>query len=317
MEKGFYTNPASLSNDKFNLVLPSLEMGVGSFTEIATIPFSSLGEGDFDAINEVLSKLTGTIPVLDMKASSSLALFGFGASINASLGLYTSGEGISVGLIPFMNIAASLGYGHSFGLKEGIRVEVGAMTHFSSFFYSSPLGIEEVVDTIVSESPEKLRLKLTDTAFSLDLGTTLRFDNGFSLALTMVDIGEGTDSVDIVTGEVERLKSDFSINFGSGWERVFWGWLGVKASLDFSDIVGFTKDVSFPNLLYHTNMGLKVNLTKGIGLMGGLKGGYPTLGADLMRRFIDLFVLYTMDEYSDYVGYNPRDSLSVQLRMVF
>ena len=64
VEKGFYTNPASLSNDKFNLVLPSLEMGVGSFTEIATIPFSSLGEGDFDAINEVLSKLTGTIPVL-------------------------------------------------------------------------------------------------------------------------------------------------------------------------------------------------------------------------------------------------------------
>ena len=44
VEKGFYTNPASLSNDKFNLVLPSLEMGVGSFTEIATIPFSSLGK---------------------------------------------------------------------------------------------------------------------------------------------------------------------------------------------------------------------------------------------------------------------------------
>ena len=141
--------------------------------------------------------------------------------------------------------------------------------------------------------------------------------NGFSFAMSLLDIGKGFDSVDIITGEKERVKSNFYLNVGSGWERVFWKWLGIKASLDFNDIVGFVKNASFSNFLYHTNMGLKLNLTKGIGVMCGLKGGYPSLGADLKLWFIDLSVLYTMDEYSEYVGYNPRDTLSVLLRLEF
>ena len=311
--KGFYTNPASLSNDSFNLVLPAIEMGVGSFSEIITIPFSS---GDNDAINEVLSKLTGTIPILDVKTSSSLVLFGFGVSFDASAGLYTSGEGLSVGLIPFMKVAGSLGYGHGFDINDNLRLEVGGVAHTSAFFYSTPIGIEELVG-LFSSSGDSIGLKFTNFTFSMDLGTTLRLQNGLSFALSLSDMGTGTDSIDIITGDTEKFESDFTINIGSGWERIFWKWFGVKASLDFCDVVGFAKDATFANLLYHTNMGLKLNFTKGLGLMCGMKGGYPSLGADLKLWIIDLSVLYTMDEYSEYVGYNPRDTLSVLLRLEF
>ncbi|MGN1190590.1 MAG: hypothetical protein ACI4SL_09380 [Candidatus Ornithospirochaeta sp.] len=315
--KGFYTNPAALSNDKFNLVLPALEVGVGSFSEIVTIPFSALGDGNFDAINEVLSKLTGTIPILDVKASSSLTLFGFGAAIDASGGIYTSGEGISVGLIPFLKVAGSFGYGRGFDIRDDIKLEVGAVAHVSSFFYSSPIGVSELLDLFASSSLGNFGLKFTNMTFTMDVGTTLRLDDGLSFALALTDMGKGVNSVDMITGEEEKFDSDFSINIGGGWERVFWKWLGIKASIDFNDIVGFVKDASFSNFLYHTNMGLKVNLTKGIGLMCGLKGGYPSLGADLKLWFIDLSVLYTMDEYSEYMGYNPRDTLSLLLRLEF
>lgn len=317
VNKGFYTNPAALSNDKFNLVLPALEVGVGSFSEIITIPFSSLADGDFNAINEVLSKLTGTIPILDVKASSSLALFGFGASIDASGGIYTSGEGISVGLVPFLKVAGSFGYGRGFDIREDMTLEVGAMAHVSSFFYSSPIGVSELLNMVSSADFGTLGLKFTKMSFTMDVGTTLRLDNGFSFAVALTDMGAGSDSVNVITGEAEKFESDFSLNLGTGWERVFWKWLGVKASIDFNDVVGFVKDASLSNLLYHTNMGLKVNLTKGIGLMCGLKGGYPSLGADLKLWFIDLSVLYTMDEYSEYMGYNPRDTLSLLLRLEF
>lgn len=317
VEKGFYTNPASLSNDKFNLVLPALEVGVGSFSDVVKISFSSFEDDGFDAINEVLSKLTGTIPILDIKASTSLVLFGFGAAADVSGGIYTSGEGISVGLVPFLKVGGSLGYGHGFDINDTMRLEVGTTAHVSSFFYSSPIGVEEVVNLFSPSSSGNLGLKFTNFTFSMDLGTTLRFNNGFSVALALNDMGAGTDSVDIITGEVEKSKSTFSLNIGGGWERVFWKWLGVKASLDFNDIIGFAKDTSLPNFLYHTNMGLKVNLTKGLGLMCGLKGGYPSFGADLKLWFLDLSVLYTMDEYSEFMGYNPRDTLSVLLRLEF
>ena len=315
--KGFYTNPASLSNDSFNLVLPAIEMGVGSFSEIITIPFSSLSKGDYDAVNEVLSKLTGTIPILDVKTSSSLVLFGFGACFDASTGLYTSGEGISVGFIPYLKFGGSFGYGHGFDINEDIRLEVGAVAHMSSSFYSSPVGISELMNMLSTSAIDALGLKYAESTFSFDLGTTVRLQNGLSFALSLSDMGTGTDSVDIITGDTEKFESDFTINIGSGWERVFWKWFGVKASLDFCDVVGFARDATFANFLYHTNMGLKLNFTKGLGLMCGLKGGYPSLGADLKLWVIDLSVLYTMDEYSEYVGYNPRDTLSVLLRLEF
>lgn len=314
--KGFYTNPASLSNDSFNLVLPAIEMGVGSFSEIITIPFSSIKGDDFDSINAVLSKLTGTIPILDLKASSSLVLFGFGVSFDASAGLYTSGEGISVGLIPYLKFGGSFGYGHGFDINDNLRIEVGGVAHTSAFFYSIPIGIEELVG-LFSSSGGSIGLKFTNFTFSMDLGTTLRLQNGLSFALALSDMGTGTDSIDIITGDTEKFESDFTINIGSGWERVFWKWFGVKASLDFCDVVGFARDATFANFLYHTNMGLKFNFTKGFGLMCGLKGGYPTLGADLKLWFIDFSLLYTMDEYSEYMGYNPRDTLSILLRLEF
>ena len=318
VEKGFYINPASLSNDKFNLVLPSLEVGVGSFSEIIEVSSNAFNSDDFvDSANQVLSKLTGTIPILNINASSSLVLFGLGGSLNLSGGLNTSGEGLSVGLIPFLKIASSFGYGHGFDISDNMRLEVGGVAHVSSFFYSSPVGIAELVDVLATSTLDSIELKYTNTSFSMDLGTTLRLQNGFSFAMSLLDIGKGFDSVDIITGEKERVKSNFYLNVGSGWERVFWKWLGIKASLDFNDIVGFVKNASFSNFLYHTNMGLKLNLTKGIGVMCGLKGGYPSLGADLKLWFIDLSVLYTMDEYSEYVGYNPRDTLSVLLRLEF
>lgn len=315
--KGFYTNPASLSNDSFNLVLPAIEMGVGSFSEIITIPFSSLSNGDYDAVNEVLSKLTGTIPILDVNTSSSLVLFGFGASFDASTGLYTSGEGISVGLIPYLKFGGSFGYGHGFDINEDIRLEVGAVAHMSSSFYSSPVGISELMNMLSTSAIDALGLKYAESTFSFDLGTTVRLQNGLSFAMTLSDIGNGSESVDIVTGDKEKFKSDFTLNIGSGWERVFWKWFGVKASIDFCDVVGFVKEATLTNFLYHTNMGLKFNFTKGFGLMCGLKGGYPTLGADLKLWFIDFSLLYTMDEYSEYMGYNPRDTLSILLRLEF
>ena len=315
--KGFYTNPASLSNDSFNLVLPAIEMGVGSFSEIITIPFSSLSKGDYDAVNEVLSKLTGTIPIIDVKISSSLVLFGFGASFDASTGLYTSGEGISVGLIPYLKFGGSFGYGHGFDINEDIRLEVGAVAHMSSSFYSSPVGISELMNMLSTSAIDALGLKYAESTFSFDLGTTVRLQNGLSFAMTLSDIGNGSESVDIVTGDKEKFKSDFTLNIGSGWERVFWKWFGVKASIDFCDVVGFVKEATLTNFLYHTNMGLKFNFTKGFGLMCGLKGGYPTLGADLKLWFIDFSLLYTMDEYSEYMGYNPRDTLSILLRLEF
>lgn len=316
-EKGFYSNPAALSTDNFSLVLPALEVGVGSFTEIMTIPFSKVAEGDMNAVNDILSKFTGTIPILDVKASSSLNIFGFGTALDVEGGLYTSGEGISVGLIPFVKVGGSVGYGKGFEIKDGMKLEVGGVGHMAMFFYSSPIDVSSLLDSLSKGDFEKISLRYSNTSVTVDLGTTLRFDNGFSLAMALNGIGKGSDGVDFITGEPLDYRSEFSLDFGAGWERVFYKWIGVKTAIDFTDTVGFIKDPSFASFLYHTNMGLKLNLTKGLGFMCGLKGGYPSLGMDLKLWFIDLSVLYTMDEYSDKMGFNPRDALSLLLRLEF
>ena len=111
-------------------------------------------------------------------------LFGFGVSFDASAGLYTSGEGLSVGLIPFMKVAGSLGYGHGFDINDNLRIEVGGVAHTSAFFYSIPIGIEELVG-LFSSSGGSIGLKFTNFTFSMDLGTTLRLQNGLSLGFLL------------------------------------------------------------------------------------------------------------------------------------
>ena len=44
-------------------------------------------------------------------------------------------------------------------------------------------------------------------------------------------MGTGTDSIDIITGDIEKFESDFTINIGSGWERIFWKWFGMDRNL--------------------------------------------------------------------------------------
>ncbi|MGN1164402.1 MAG: hypothetical protein ACI4S4_06335 [Candidatus Ornithospirochaeta sp.] len=315
--RGFFVNPASFSTEKFSLVVPSLEVGVGSISDIVAIPFSSLMDLDAEALDDTMGRITGLMPLLIMKASLSLSLFGFGGALDASGGVFTSGEGISAGIVPFVKIAGTIGCGHSFDLREGLDLEVGIAAHTNLFFYSSPLDISSVGASLTEGLSDNVSMNLSSLNLSFDVGSTLRLGNGFSSGLVLSGLGKGFEMKDIVSEDDFTLPLSSSLDVGFGWERVFWKWLGIKAAVDIKDLSGLIKSFSFPNLLYHTNMGLGINFTKGIGIMCGLKGGFPSLGVDLKLFMVDVFVLYTVDEYSDSVGYNPRDTLSLVARLEF
>ena len=316
-ERGFFVNPASLSTDDFSLVLPSLEVGIGSVSDIATIPFSSLEKLDADAIGETLGKVSGSMPILTAKSSISFSLFGFGAAFDLSGGVFTSGEGFAAGLVPFMKVAGTLGYGRSFVLSEKMDLEVGASAHTNLFFYSSPIGVSSLSATLVNGLEDNIRMNLSSLYFSVDVGSTLRLKSGFAFGVTLSDMGKDLMIEDIVTETGFYVPFTSSLGVGASWERVFWKWLGVKAALDVKDLGSLFSSPSFPSLLYHTNMGMALSLSKSLELMCGLKGGYPSFGADFKLFFIDLSLLYTVDEYSDKVGYNPRDTLSLIVRLEF
>lgn len=314
--KGFSVNPAALSTDKFSLILPSVSLGVGSFYDIMGLPFNEIMEGKLGAVSEILTKLTGFIPLLDAQLSSSLVLHGFGFSIDGDLAVYSLGEGLSTGLVPCLKTGTTFGYGHRFSLTPSLDLEAGIVAHNTSFFYSTPIDINLALDLVLQDM-ENLNFSFAKTSLFFDVGTTLRSSSGFSLALSANGIGGSFTSRDVVKDETVTLYPEFSLDAGVGWERVFWSWLGLKAALDIKDITGLFSDLSFSELLYHMNMGMKLNLTKGLGLMCGLKGGYPSFGLDLKLFFFDLSLLYTTDEYSEKMGYNPRDTLSVLVGLEF
>lgn len=316
-ERGFFVNPASLSTKKFSLVLPSLEIGVGSISDIIDIPFSDLEKMDAGALDQTLGKISGVMPLVMAKAAVSTDIFGLGAAFDSSLGVFASGEGFSAGIVPFLKLAGTLGYGHSFALSERLDLEVGVAAHSNFFFYSSPLSVSSAASVLTDGLGGNVSMNLSSANLTFDVGTTIRSKNGLSFGLVLSGMGDDLEMKDMVTESEFTLERKSSLDVGLGWERVFWKWLGVKAALDVKDLTGLFSSFSFPSFLYHSNMGLGINFTKGLGLMCGLKGGFPSFGVDIKLFFLDVFVLYTVDEYSEKVGYNPRDTLSLVARIAF
>ncbi|MDD7270348.1 MAG: hypothetical protein PUH25_00550, partial [Spirochaetales bacterium] len=82
------------------------------------------------------------------------------------------------------------------------------------------------------------------------------------------------------------------------------------------DLVDITR-INLNNALYHLNLGGYFGIWNNLGLYGGLKGGYPSFGLKLKLLFMESYVTYTINEYSEFVGYNPKDTLSFSFRLLF
>lgn len=302
-EDGFSVNPAALASDGFELILPSFEAAVTNVNALLNSDIKGVLNKDTTAMMDMLSLLSGSSYFIDGKISSSLIIKGFGVSFSLKSGLYTSGESISAYVTVPIEGVLSLGYAHEFDLNNSYKLSIGGVLHTNLRYYIKPVDVTTFVD--VATGDEKLDLSfIKESNLTLDLGATLKMPYGFSSALTIDHI-----TLKNLKG---NLKYDLSLSTSLGWSYKY-GPLRLSLAMDLVDITR----IQINNALYHLNLGGYIGLWNNLGLYGGLKGGYPSFGLKLKLLFMESYITYTINEYSEFVGYNPKDTLSFSFRLFF
>lgn len=302
-EDGFSVNPAALANERFMLILPSFEAGVTNVNALLNSDIRAVLKKDTTAMMDMLSLLSGSSYFIDGKISSSLIIKGFGVSFSLKSGIYTSGESISAYVTVPIESVLSFGYAHEFDLNDSYKLSVGGVFHTNLRYYIKPVDISTFVD--VATGDEKLDLSfIKESNLTLDLGATLKMPYGFSSALTIDHI--------TLKNFKGNLKYDLALSTSLGWSYKY-GPLRLSLAMDLVDITR----INLNNALYHLNLGGYIGIWNNLGLYGGLKGGYPSFGLKLKLLFMESYVTYTINEYSEFVGYNPKDTLSFSFRLLF
>ncbi len=302
-EDGFSINPAALASDSFQLILPSFEAGVTNVNALLNADIKGVLKKDTKAMMDMLSLLSGSSYFIDGKISSSVIIKGFGLSFSLKSGLYTSGESISAYVTVPIEGVLSLGYAHEFDLNDNYKLSVGGVLHTNIRYYIKPVDVSTFVD--VASGTAKLDLSfIKESNLTLDLGATIKMPYGFNGALTVNNI--------TLKNFKGNLNYNISLSTSLGWSYKY-GPLRLSLAMDLVDLAR----MNLNNALYHLNLGGYIGLWNNFGLYGGLKGGYPSFGLKLKLFFMESYVTYTINEYSEYMGYNPKDTLSFSFRLLF
>ncbi|MGN0906884.1 MAG: hypothetical protein ACI4NM_07035 [Bullifex sp.] len=311
-DDAFFTNAGAVTDKGFTLVLPSIRADLLNVGHLKDIDLEKITHGDMAAVSDAVSFLSGSAPIVRLSLGSGMRIRGFSLGLDATAGLFSKGESVAAEFTGYVDSAVSAGYSHRFTLSDEYALTVGGMGHLNLRFSTTAVDVNTFVDYATKRSTKLIGGIVKGYGVSLDLGATLEMPYGFSAAITMNDI-----SIPYKYSGGTTLSVPCNLTLGTGWRMRLLGFLDLQAAVDLTDIIGLCMNFSGSQILYHTNMGAGIGLWDVLSLYGGLKGGYPSFGARLKLFFAELSASYTISEYSAYMGYNPKDMLSISLRLVF
>ena len=308
-EDACFVNPAN-NDESFRLILPSVEFGVSNPRELlATL--NSVIKKDVNKMLDALSILSGSSYLASIKLSGMMIIKGFSIQGDLRLGLYTRGESISASISIPTEAVLTIGYSHIFEFENDYSLSIGGNAHLNHREYSIPIDAASFVNYYVNKK-ELIEGRIIGSNISFDLGATFNLPYGFNTSLTLEDIAFDIKYKDSNNIEERIVKIPLSLCLSLGYKDKF-GPFTFMGAIDLVDVLKINSN----NFFYHLNMGAGVEIWKNIGLYGGLKGGYPSFGLKLKLFFFELFASYEINDYSKYVGYNPKDTLSIMIRLFF
>ena len=304
-----FVNSAN-NNDNFRLILPSLELSVSNPRELLST-LDSVIKKDVNKMLDALSILSGSSYLASLKLSGMMIIKSFFIEGDLNLGLYTSGESISANISIPTEATISVGYSKRFDFKDNYSLSIGGATHLNYREYSIPIDASSFVDYYVNKQ-ELIKGSIKGSNISFDLGTTFNMPYGFATSITLENIAFDIKYKDSNNIEEKTVSIIPSLCLSIGYKDKF-GPLTIMGAIDVVDILNIKSNTFF----YHLNLGAGFELWKNIGLYGGLKGGFPSFGLKLKLFFFECFLSYEINDCSKYVGYNPKDTLSLMIRFLF
>lgn len=309
-EDSSFVNP-SAHNKGFSLIIPQLELSISNLNYLVSTAKGAINR-DANQLLDSLSIFSGSSYFAALQASGMVFINGFFLDCDARAGLYTDGESISASISIPIEAAISLGYSHSFEFENDYSLAIGGVSHFNYRAYTIPVDVSSFVDSYINRE-RLIDGLISGSNISFDLGATFYMPYGFSTALTVEDLALDIKFKDSFSNELWNISIPSSVCMSLGYKNKL-GPLTIMGAIDLVDVFNIKNGST---LLYHLNFGGAVELWKNIGLYGGLKGGYPSFGLKLKLFFFECFLSYNISETSQYVGYNPKDNISLMIRLFF
>ena len=301
---------AANNNENFRLILPSLEVGLTNINDLLSTA-KSVVDKDVNKMLDALSILSGSSYLASVKLSGMMIIKDFSIQGDLRLGLYTMGESISASISIPMETILSIGYSHRFEFENDYSLSIGGNAHLNYREYSIPIDASSFVDYYVNNE-ELIKGRITGSNISFDLGATFNLPYGFASSITIEEIAFDIKYKDTNNMAEKRVSIPSSLCLSLGYKDKF-GPFTFMGAIDLVDVLKINSN----NFFYHLNLGAGIEIWKNIGIYGGLKGGYPSFGLKLKLFFFELFASYEINDCSKYVGYTPKDTLSLMIRFFF
>ena len=334
--KAFLLNPASITEGKFRLFLPSATFTLyhvydflkpdsegKSFINKAMNSSDNMGDLITDALDIVGIQFT---PFIRVDASTGVVIpigkFAFGLNVNASNTVYT----YSGSVIDEINSEVALAFGYKLELGD-LSLAIGLDGKYSILAFNSRIKATDLMDL-----SDGFTLTLASGAAPVfDIGTTVKY-KGWSFGAALRDINfagykmsVSTEELSGVVGAVFKggndgditveITPDLTMGFGYTLETRF---VDFKAAFDLSDMVGLSKySGTEPGkaLFKHLNAGVEVGLFDTLYIRTGLNSGYWTTGLSLDIFVIRLEAAYYWKEMGSIAGQKGLDGLTIKFNL--
>ncbi len=334
--KAFLLNPASITEGKFRLSLPSATFTLyhvydflkpdssgKSFIDKAMNSSDNMGQLITDAIDIVGNQFT---PFVRVDASTGVIIpigkFAFGLNVNASDSVYTYKGSV----IDELNSEVALGLGYKFEFGN-LSLALGLDGKYSILAFNKRIKATDIMDfgdsvtlAIASGAAPVFDVGATLAYKGLSFGAALREINfgGYKMSVTTETVSDiaGTiikpgDSEDITV----TITPDLTMGLGYTFDTKL---LDFKVAFDVSDVIGLSKysgNETEKALFKHINAGVELGLLNTLSLRGGLNSGYWTMGVSLDIFVIRLEAAYYWKEMGSIAGQKGLDGFTVRFNL--
>lgn len=338
-DHAFYLNPASITEGRFRLSLPSSTLTIyhvydflkpdsndRSFIDKVMNMSSASDEENIELLSEALNIIgTQFSPMLRFDASTGLIIpigkFAFGLNVDVTDTVYT----YSGSIIDEVNsqIALGLGYKLEFG---NLSLSLGLDGKYSILAFNRRIRATDFIDF-----DGDFALTVASGAAPLfDFGATLKY-KGWSVGAALRDINFSDYRMNVITEKVSdtsvstilesgddftvRLNPNLTMGFGYTIETNI---VDVKAAFDLNDIISlaeYSGAVSGKAFFKHINAGVEVGLLNTLYLRAGVSSGYYTAGVSFDIFLIRIDAAYYWKEMGDTAGQRGLDGLSIRFNV--
>lgn len=334
--KAFLLNPASITEGKFRLSLPSATVTLyhvydflkpdsdgKSFIDKAMNSSDNMGQLINDALDIVGIQF---MPFVRVDASTGLIIpigkFAFGLNVNASDTVYT----YSGSIIDEVNseVALGLGYKLEFG---NLSLALGVDGKYSILAFN-----KRIKATDIMNFGDGVSLTVASGATPVfDVGATLAY-KGLSFGAALRDINFGgyrmsvmTETVSDIAGTIIKpgnagditvaVTPNLTMGLGYKFDTKL---LDFKVAFDVTDVMGLSKYTGTESgkaLFKHINAGVELGLLDTLYVRGGLNSGYWTAGVSFDIFLIRVEAAYYWKEMGSIAGQKGLDGLTIRFNL--